>query len=229
MKFLHVDFENEASILHSTDQIAEKISKDILFQVNGSHYRIVDFEFYCYSEKFSDPHTHKNDLQKETGKIYLHGSGLDITFGDGENYGGMLIRGVVKLYDGAGAEEGHMKKQYDGPHKVATELFSGLHSVLDPNQKNEIRLTDIEGRNFDALLTLPVKVLKTSRVGLTKKEKDPEDTYMNLPLRYIVVLKKFPKFKQSIKGLENILEEYLGSGRITSAEANELLGYNRKF
>ncbi len=75
MDFLDVNFENEDSILNSFDQVANKISHDIIFQVNKSHYRILDFEFYCYSDKFKDPHTYKNDFQLEKAKIYLHGFG----------------------------------------------------------------------------------------------------------------------------------------------------------
>ena len=229
MNFLHVNFENEVSILQGFDQIAEKISKGVLFRVNKAYYRILDFEFYCFGEKFNDPHTYKNDLQLELGKIYLHASGLDITFGDGVNHGGVLIRSVVKLYEGAEVDEGHMKKQFDGPQIVATELFTGLHSVVDPPGMNEIALLDIDGYQFDSMFHKPVALLKTKRVGLAKKLQDPDDKFMNMSLRYIVVLKKFPNFKQVSKGWENIVEEYVKSGKMTDLEAKEILGYNRKF
>lgn len=229
MDFLRVNFENEGTILYSFDQIADKISRDILFQINESYYRIVDFEFYCYSDVFRDPHTYKSDLQLEFGKIYLHASGLDITFGDGKNHGGILIRGIIKLYNGSGFEEGHMKKQYDGPQNVATELFSALYAVVDPSKPNDIVLKDIDGYHFDSMFHKPMALLKTKRVGLTKKKYDPDDKFMNLPLRYVVVVKRFPKFKQLLKGLENILEEHVKSSKITISEAQEILGYKRNF
>jgi hypothetical protein len=87
----------------------------------------VDFEFYSFSDKFPDPYTHKNKLQLQNCKLYLHGSGIDITYGDGTNYGGILLRSIVKLYDGSDENSGFMKRQYGGPLVVATELFSNLY------------------------------------------------------------------------------------------------------
>jgi len=97
MIFLNVNFENQETILQSFDRIADKISKDINIKINNAYYRLVDFEFYTYSEVFPDPHTYKNDLQLQNGKLYLHSSGVDITFGDGMNHGGILIRSIISV------------------------------------------------------------------------------------------------------------------------------------
>jgi hypothetical protein len=229
MNFLYTNFENEEAILQSFDRIADKISRDIVFRVNRSDYRIVDFEFYCYGKSFKDPFTHKSESQLQNGKIYLHGSGIDVTFGDGNNYGGILIRGVIKLGDGSGIEEGHMKKQFDGPHNVATELFTGLHSLVEPQNMNDIRLQDIDGYHADSMYLPPIALLKTKRVNLVNKSDDPEDKFLNLPLRYIVVLKKFPKFKQSLRGMEAVVGDHVKSGKLTTDQASEILGYNRNF
>ncbi len=224
MNFLYTNFENEESILQSFDLIANKISRDIIFRVNRSDYRIVDFEFYCYGNSFKDPFTHKSELQKKTGQVYLHGSGIDITFGDGENYGGILIRGLVKLYEGSGVEEGHMKEQFEGPHNVATELFSGLHSLVEPQTMNDIRLQDIDGYHSDSMYLPPIALLKTKRVNLVKKQDDIGDKFLNLPLRYIVVLKKFPKFKQSLRGMELVVGDDVKAGKLTTEQATGNIG-----
>lgn len=228
MAFLKVNYETQESILQSFDNIADKISKDIQLKINSSHYRIVDFEFYCFSEKLPDPHTYKNKLQLENCKFYLHSSGLDITCGDGFNYGGILLRSVVKLYEGAEQESGFMKKQFDGPQIVATELFSNLNP-LNSNEKNEISIIDIGGHNQDSLFYPAKNIIKTKRVGLTSKSNDKEEFYKNLQLRYITVLPQFPQFKQTIKGIEEILGEKVIAGEITADEARQILGYNRKF
>ena len=227
MSFLTVNFDNQQTILQSFDRIAEKISKDIQIKINDTYYRIVDFEFYTYSNTFQDPHTYKHPQQLAAGKFYLHSSGVDITFGDGINHGGILLRGIIKLDKEAGPEAAFMKEQFDGPQMVATELFSSLHA-LDSGKKNDISLIDIDGRNSDALFKPAKLVLKTQRVGLTTKATDMEEFYKNLPIRYVTVLHR-STFKHTIKGIEGLLNREVAAGKITSEEANDILGYNRTF
>ncbi len=228
MTFLNVNFETEVTVFESFDRIADKISKDINLKINNTYYRLVDFEFYTYSKVIPDPHTYQNKLQLQTGKLYLHGSGVDITFGDGLNYGGILLRGIVKLYDGSDQSSGFMKKQYDGPQIVATELFSNLNSLLS-SKENEISLIDISGHIQDACFYPAIKTIKTKRIGLTPKPNDKDDYYKNLPLRYITILPKFPNFKQVVKGIEGILGEQVLNEKITIGEAQEILGYQKNF
>ena len=227
MSFLNVNFENQETILQSFDRIAHKISKDIQIKINDARYRIVDFEFYTYSDAMPDPHTYKSKHQLERGKFYLHSSGVDITFGDGVNHGGILLRGVIRLDDAAGLEAAFMKEQFDGPHKVATELFSNLHP-LDSDQKNEITLVDINGHHMDSLFKLPRHILKTHRVGLTPKPTDKKGFYAFLPIRYITLLHP-SSFKHTIKGIEALLYKEVASGKMTEQDAREILGYNKSF
>lgn len=228
MTFLAVNFETVETTLQSFDKIADKISRDINLKINNIYYRLVDFEFYTYSKSIPDPHTYMSDLQLQSGKLYLHSSGVDITFGDGANYGGILLRSIVKLYEGSEEVNGFMKQQFDGPQIVATELFSNLNSLFN-SEKNEISIVDINGHNQDACFYPAKKVIKTKRVGLTFKPNDADDFYRNLPLRYITILPKFPNFKQVIKGIEGILGEQVLNEKMTIEEAQEILGYQKKY
>jgi len=233
MDFLTVNYETQESILKSFDAIANKISKDIILKINNANYRIVDFEFYTFSEKkFSDPHTYKHDLQLQNCKLYLHSSGIDITFGDGVNYGGILLRSVIKLHDGSTQESGFMKEQFNGPQIVATELFSNFNA-LDGNEKNEISIIDIQGHHQDTQFYPAIDLIKTKRVGLTPKSNDKDDFYKKLQLRYIAILPKFPVFKQNLKGIEGILGEKVIAGEITASKATEIsikiLGYRKNY
>jgi hypothetical protein len=187
----------------------------------------VDFEFYTYSDSFSDPHTYKHKLQLQAGKFYLHSSGIDITFGDHMNHGGILLRGIIRLETGAGPGAAFMAEQFDGPQAVATELFSNLHA-LDSNQKNDVRLLDIDGRNMEALFKPAKMLLKTPRVGLTPKATDTEGYYQSLAIRYITVLHQ-STFKHKIRGIEGLLSKEVEAGRITPGAATEILGYNKSF
>ncbi len=222
-----VNYETLESILLSFDKIADKISKDISLKINNVFYRILDFEFYTYSDNLPDPHTYKNRLQLENCKLYLHASGVDITFGDKINYGGILLRGIVKLHDDADAESGFMKQQFIGPQIVATELFSNLNP-LNSIEKNEIIIIDTKEDKKIAPFCPPKTVIKTKRIGLTSKQNDKTDFYKNLQLRYIIVLPKFSNFKQVIKGIESIILEKIHSKQVSLLEAKEILGYNLK-
>ena len=220
---MNINFENKETILQSIQKVAEKIANNTILTINDALYRIVDFEFYLYTKNnvFQDPHTYKNDLQFQNNKLYLHGSGIDITVGDGENHAGILLRSVIKL--GEAPESGFMIEQYDGPQKVATELFSNLNP-LDSNKLNKIDL-DLVKHNQDACLYPATKLLKTKRVGLNRKIGDADNVFLDLPLRYIAIV---PKFKQTIKNKEGLLDEQVANGSLSQEEATQLLGYNKK-
>lgn len=222
-----INFESKETILQSFNDIAEKIGKEIQLQINDVYYRLVDFEFYAFGEKFPDPHTYGHKLQLEFCKFYLHASGVDVTLGDGKNYCGLLIRSIVKLYGDTGREQGFMSEQISGPQKCATEIFSNLHS-FESNEQNIIALIDLNGQNQDASFYPAKKVLSTKRVGLTPKPQDPEEIYLTLPLRFIAVLDKYPSFKQNMPGIDAIVGEKLISGDLTSEEAFEILGYKKE-
>ncbi len=228
MHFLNVNFENHQSILQSFDKIADRIANNVTLTINKAHYRIVDFEFYCWSENFPDPHTYKNDLQLQRYKLYLHASGVDITFGDHKNYGGILLRSIIKRFDGAEQDEGFMKKQFTGPQVLTTELFANLYS-LDSQEPNFIEVNDNGGHNMDDLLCLSKTIIKTKRIGLTEKEADKENYYKDLPLRYIAILPNYPNFRQKIAGIESILGEQVLKGKMTQEQEKEILGYNKTF
>ena len=224
MEFLKANFETEEGILKSIDKIAERFSKDIQLQINEAFYRIVDFEFYIYSEKFPDPHTYKHDIQLQSNKFYLHGSGIDITFGDGKNHGGILLRSIVKLYDGAKKSDGSTLKQTNGPQNVATEIFSNLNP-LNGSGENNIRLLEIVVHSQGSQFKPGIAKLKTNRVGLTPKKADQSGYYLNLELRYIVLLPPFPNFKQSVKGIEAIIRTKVAANELTPKDAEGILGY----
>lgn len=227
MPLSQINFQSKESILQSFDDIAETIGKKIQLQINDTYYRLVDFEFYPYAKEFPDPHTYKNDLQLQFCAFYLHASGVDITLGDGTNHCGLLIRSIVRLPKDSGQEQDLIPKQFSGPQICATEIFSNLHPI-NSSKQNSIVLVDYSRLNHGSSFFPAEKVINTKRVGLTPKPNDSEDYYLNLPLRYIVILKKYDGFKQNIPGIDTIVGEKLKSGDLTTEEAFEILGYNKK-
>ena len=84
-----------------------------------------EVEFYYYDKnKHPDDYTHGHNLQKECCKLYVHGSGLDITFGNGKYYGGILIRGI-KING----------KYVAGPGKVMQKIAKELGIIKKDNEK----------------------------------------------------------------------------------------------
>ena len=159
---------NPVHISNDFDRIADELMNKWILKVNNSRYRITEIEFYLKSSFHNDSYTHGHEIQKTSGQWYFHGSGIDITFGSEEYFGGILIRGIYNL---------DKKKYINGPLKTVTELFESFDSIflknfefgLIPDQENKIKIEDF---------------LKAPRVGL-KPERDAE--YFNKFYRYLVM------------------------------------------
>ena len=95
-------------------EYANKLMNEYCLKVDDKKYNLIEIEFYFYDkENHPDPYIYCNEKQKECGEFYFHGSGMDITFGNGICYGGILIRSIMN-------EEG----QYiNGSLKLLEELF----------------------------------------------------------------------------------------------------------
>ncbi len=99
---------------------------------NGTDtFLLKEIEYYFYDEvKHPDPYVHKNEKQKVAGEYYYHYSGLDITFGKDEFYGGILIRGVEKIIK-------TKENPIFGPIKSISNLLA-LSSLYDKNCYSKI-------------------------------------------------------------------------------------------
>jgi hypothetical protein len=91
---LVVNNYSRSEIEESFSRIAKWLFANVQLQVNEHIYRMLDIEFYYFSEEhFKDIYAHKDKMQLCYGKWYFHGSGIDITIGDGKNYGGIKFMG----------------------------------------------------------------------------------------------------------------------------------------
>jgi hypothetical protein len=118
---MKIDFSiDESNIDNDFNRIANELMNHWVLKVDSKEYRITEIEFYLKSDIHDDNYTHGHDLQKEKEKWYFHGSGIDITFGSNNFYGGILIRAI---YDLAG------KKYIYGPLNSITEIFSNIKTV----------------------------------------------------------------------------------------------------
>jgi hypothetical protein len=146
---------NSSDINDDFRRIADDLMNKWVLKIHESRYRICEIEFYFKSETHKDNFTHAHLQQKKSGCWYFHGSGVDITFGSDNSYGGILIRAILNLKTGAYTY---------GPLKIITELFSNLQSVYNDSYSfGIIPATDIEYE----------KPIAATRVGLNKSS-NPE-------------------------------------------------------
>ena len=185
------------------DAIAEKLLNGVNLRAGGKTHRLVEIEFYLRAAEHPDPFTHGEPLQLQSGRWYFHrtsgvyrgGSfkGLDLTFGDGTLYGGVLFRGLESA-DGT---------FIDGPSLLVDYLLKLTRAasvrVLDAmiagraawDAHNPLMLEDVEPPRTQPLF-------RSGRVGLTLKNarnKVEAPRYILLPYRYLTEPRKIAKGK----------------------------------
>lgn len=132
-------------------RIADDLMNKWILKIHESRYRICEIEFYFKSETHQDNFTHGHLQQMKSGCWYFHGSGVDITFGSANSYGGILIRAILNLDN---------NKYTYGPLKIITELFSNLQSVYNDSYSFGL-IPATEDIKYE-------KPIAATRVGLNK-------------------------------------------------------------
>lgn len=102
MTAVNLDFLNlrSSNYKEEFERIAEKLCFECVLCANENKFAIVDVEFYYFSENdHPDPFVYSSPSKRNhlMGEWFFHYSGIDITFGKGENRGGILIRGIKEL------------------------------------------------------------------------------------------------------------------------------------
>ncbi|NLR90454.1 MULTISPECIES: hypothetical protein [Flammeovirga] len=183
----------------SFTSIANFLMNDVVLRAGINNYRLVEIEFYYFSDQHQDPYVHKHEAQKTLGRWYIHGAGLDITFGTMDFYGGILIRGVQRRGD---------KQFISGPLNVASEVIHHLGGVED--QEIHFGLKEYD---------LPQEQIASSRrVGLNPRKNDGE-LYVNRPYRYISCISSKHPFKQKKQVALDL------NGNMPKEEVNKIFGY----
>lgn len=99
----HNNFEDYQS---DFDRIARVLLNKVELVTKENVYRIREIEFYYYSPNHNDFYCHKHERQRTCNRLYFHRfkspasydklkfKGLDITNGNDNSYGGILIRAI---------------------------------------------------------------------------------------------------------------------------------------
>lgn len=182
--FLQINDESNSTCLNSYQTIAKKLMNDYKLQVRDKFYRIIECEFYYNSEKHLDPYVHGHKRQKETiGEWYFHGSGLDITLGSENGYGGILIRGIAEVVRDSPIPE--RKEAILGPLNVVSEIFTQIGDSR-AEKSLDFGLVDISRERRGANMKT-ARVFSIPRIGLNLS-KDTVENFHNRAYRFITFL-----------------------------------------
>lgn len=196
---------NEVSICDQPsrlfDQIAHNLLNNIALMINGYQFRLLEIEFYIYNHHHTDIFAHCFKYQKTHFKWYFHHAsekehsykggnykGLDLTCGNENTYGGILIRAIQN-------DKGEI---IEGPCRVVNKILelTGCESILElvtSKLQNNIEADNpflcLKASNFPEEF-----IFRSPRIGLTLKKSD------NLALReqYISKLYRFLIYPQMI-------------------------------
>ncbi|WP_321426682.1 hypothetical protein [uncultured Bacteroides sp.] len=187
------------------EEVADILLNKGKLVINKTEYRLTEIEFYYRDEnKHNDTFTHCDKEQLKNGTWYFHASGIDITFGKGENeiYGGILLRAIT-LASNTDEKKNQQNDVY-GPLKLRN-----LTECDYKNLKDNVRgknCTDqscsIYWKDDDVFKNMEntLQSLAVPRVGLILKGKyiDLKKEFINKPYRFIIYPMKEHKGKESI-------------------------------
>jgi len=232
------------------DEIANALLNRSIFFIGGLPHRVLELEFYCNGHQHIDLFAHGHERQKKraewyfhmTGKGYKGGSykGLDVTFGDDEFYGGILLRTIQPLYGDFAPIEGpsllvdHVLRTTNS--SGIEELVSGfdLTAELKSPEKTDHPLFFV---HFDLDKEIPAiksgTVYKGARVGLSMKTfQDGKETYVGKFYRYMIDPEKIKKgrhyFVVSLHQQGYTPQQIVDVSKSTPAMVKKLIGLFNK-
>jgi hypothetical protein len=189
--------------------IADILLNQSRLVVGAEPWRLTEIEFYYRGPGHMDPFAHADPVQAHLGRWYFHrthgvyrgGSfkGLDLTFGDGEARGGILLRGAERP-DGT---------VIDGPSLFVDALLRGTETTsvreLDRALGERLAWDRANPVHFVRTSDAGRPVLACARVGLSLRAARPGftgDTFLTQPYRFLTDPRRTRKGKvQMILGL----------------------------
>lgn len=190
----------DAEYLPAFRRIAELVLNGTEWQVGGVAHRVTEIEFYWNGARHPDTFAHGDPIQYGLGQWYFHRTGgeyrggtykgVDITFGRDDASGGILLRGLERLADGA---------LFDGPslcvdHLLATTGQPSIRALVDSFENS----VEPAGRSPLFVTLAPTRdapVYESPRVGLTLKRGELENRagYLARPYRFLTEPKRIKK------------------------------------
>ena len=161
------------------EQVADVLLNKYVFVIGSQRFRLCEIEFYRCGPEHEDKYTHCNKLQKQFGELYFHqfGNGsyksgtykcMDLTFGDGVTYFGVLIRSIQNLAT---------NEVTDGPCRSVNKLLEIVGGYPDIKAFMADHSTDMYDLiKFERDDSIPqLQIHYGPRIGLSDKYPDFRD------------------------------------------------------
>lgn len=216
---------NSDELLGWFTRMAQCLLNELTFVAAGRPHRFAEIEFYYHGEGHPDIFTHRDPIQQQYGRWYFHrtqgeyrsGSfkGLDLAFGEGTNFGGVLIRCIGtpdgNLIDGPSLCVDHLLKE------TGMDTVAALDKAIDGRRAwdggNLLRLERAEPPRNQPLYS-------SGRVGLSLKRFKSSST----ATRYILRPYRFLSEPNRIKKGKTYLVLALHAQGKSAAEISQLTG-----
>lgn len=162
MGYVHQVSKEEAAAVLA--EMAGLLLYQTVLRVGACRYQLADIEFYLHSSAHPDTFIHGDEEQLRCGRWYYNrAGGVDLTFGNGTDAGGILLRGLLRLDEPGGVVY--------GPQRVLRELLAVQAPVWAP--AGGWWLEEVERQSGT--------VWKTERVNL----KQLDSPYRSLQYRFL--------------------------------------------
>ncbi|EFA84151.1 hypothetical protein PPL_03225 [Heterostelium album PN500] len=191
------------------DNMANRLMNDVVLMVGGIPYVLVEIEYYFKGYNHVDHYAHGDEHQRRMASWYFHRQngggyktasykGLDITFGDGTAYAGILIRGIERvdaktnLVDGPSLTVDNLLREAGEPDIQSFVTKYGTSLLPGENKGMYLTMRDHSSRKKPDVR----KPISSGRVGLTMKMyKKDKEFYFGRDYRYIRLPDKVKKGK----------------------------------
>jgi hypothetical protein len=184
------------------DEVAQRLLNGTRLLVGGEPHRFTEVEFYYHGGAHLDTFTHRDPIQRSTGRWYFHrtrgvyrgGSfkGFDLTFGGSDAFGGVLIRGIETdegaLVDGPSLCVDHLLKRTEAADVATLDAAIEERPAWDADSPLSIEVAELIHR----------PILRSARVGLSLKrlrQSEGPPRYIMRPYRYLSEPRRIAKGK----------------------------------
>jgi molybdopterin converting factor small subunit len=172
-------------------ETARDLMNNYVLKIDELEIELTEIEFYYFEcNNHQDLYVHLDKLQRQKGKLYVHKKGkgyggIDLTFGNGKFYGGILIRGIKSddeniFISGIGRVKKYIseKLNIENKYQIIQNFFEKLKN------QDEISLEKKDILNYN--------ILHSRRINLDKRINNDEfrnSLYRFARLDYIEIQK----------------------------------------
>lgn len=170
-------------------ETSKEIINHYVLQIDTLYVELKELEFYFFDADHQDPYVHKNEIQKKSSNfLYVHEAwgnrgGLDLTFGNGVYYGGILIRGMK-----------HNEQYVAGPALLRNHIVDQLGIKVDSYSELQDYFESIQEKISlkPRIEPLEHELVHSFRVGLGNQNSEYSNAlYRFLDMNYMGSPKQF--------------------------------------